>query len=394
MKIAICGAGIAGPTLAHFLLRAGHEPMLIEAAPAFRTGGYVVDFWGLGFTVAERMGVIDAVLERGYQAEEVRLVTRDGHAAGGFKADVFRRMTHDRFTSIPRGDLAEILFESVEDRVETRFGDSVAALHDIGDGMEVWLKSGESRAVDMVVGADGLHSRVRQLVWGDQAGFERPLGYHVAAFEAAGYPRRDDNVYVTHSEPGVSLARFSLRGDRTLFMMLFSDEHFGAATPEDAANQRALLHSVFGGAGWEAREMLDVLDRTGTFYFDRVSQIEMPEWSRGRVVLLGDAAACASLMAGEGTGLAMTEAYVLAGELGRSGGDVVAAARAYEARLRHFIGAKQKAARGLAGSMIPETAFGVWIQRIATRAMVLPPVADFFIGDSLRDDFVLPDYEF
>ncbi|MBJ3776222.1 FAD-binding domain [Acuticoccus mangrovi] len=392
MKIGICGAGIAGPCLAHFLLRSGHEVTLIEHAPSFRSGGYVIDFWGVGYDVAERMGLVEPILAAGYRVKEVRLLKADGSVGGGFSTDVFGRMIGDRFTSLPRGDLAAIIYGTVKDRVETLFGDTVTALDDDGAGVSAHLASGAIRRFDLMVGADGLHSTVRRLVWGDIAA-ERPLGYHVAAFEAVGYPHRDENVYVTHAEPGLSLSRFAMRDDRTLFLMIFSAAHMPEAEPRDDAERRALLHKVFGTVGWEAAEFLAALDAADDVYFDRVSQIEMPEWSRGRTVLVGDAAACASLLAGEGTGLAMTEAYVLAGELQRAGGDVSAALAAYEARLRPFLAEKQKSARAFAASFTPETAFGVWLRRVATRLLVIPPIADYFVGESVRDDFTLPAYD-
>ena len=392
MKIAINGAGVAGPTLAYWLERSGHEPTLIERAPTFRTGGYIIDFWGVGYSIAERMGLIEPIRQRGYLVEEVRLVKANGRASG-FSAEVFGRMTGNRFTSIPRGDLAATIFEAVANKVETLFGDSVAEIRDTGAGVDVRLESGANRTFDLLVGADGLHSQVRRLAWGEQERFERPLGYYVAAFETEGYPRRDENVYVSYAEPGRSISRFSMRGDRTLFLLVFAASDLRSPEPEDDATQRAALHSVFDASGWEARDILGVLDRTEEIYFDRVSQIEVPEWSKGRSVLIGDAAACPSLLAGEGTGLAMTEAYVLAGELHRAGGDVAAALSAYETRLRPFIAAKQKSARAFASFFAPKTAFGVWLRRAATKLMAIPPLADLLMGNSVKDDFDLPDFE-
>ncbi len=394
MKIAIQGAGVVGPTLAFWLLRGGHEVTLIEQAPYFRAGGYVIDFWGLGYTIAERMGLIEAVRAHGYQVEEVRLVNERGARVGGFSADVFGRMTKGRFTSLPRGDLARIIFDAVQDKVETRFGDSVAAISDASDGVDVTLESGATRRFDLLVGADGLHSRVRSLLWGAQTAFERPMGFYVAAFRASGYPRRDENVYLSYAEPGRSIARFSMRNDETLFLFIFAAARLPGAEPHDDAGRKAALKAIFGASGWEAREILEALESADTeLYFDRVSQIEVLHWSLGRTVLLGDAAACVSLLAGEGTGLGMTEAYVLAGELQRAAGDIPAALKAYEARLRPFLLKKQASARALASSFAPATGFGIWVRQAVTRLMVFPPVADFFMGRSLRDDFDLPDYE-
>jgi 2-polyprenyl-6-methoxyphenol hydroxylase-like FAD-dependent oxidoreductase len=391
MKVAICGAGVAGPTLAYWLERAGHEPTLIEIAPTFRTGGYIIDFWGVGYDVAERMGLTEELHSVGYRVEEVRFVRADGSKAGGFSADVFRRMTHDRYTSLQRGDLARVICDSIGGRVEMLFGQTIVSLKDSGHEVVVELSGGETRAFDLVVGADGLHSTVRRLILGDQAEFERPLGYHVAAFEVDCYPHRDDNVYVSYAEPGRSISRFAMCGERTMFLFVMADAHMPAGPVEALADQKGLLRDVFGESEWEAGEILSAMDGVNEIYFDTVSQIEAPQWSKGRSVLIGDAAVCVSLLAGEGTGLAMAEAYVLAHSIHESRGDVRKALEAYEARLRPFLQDKQKSARDFAGSFAPKTAFGIWLRNVAMKLMVIPPVADLLIGGSVKDDFELPD---
>ncbi|MEZ5969992.1 MAG: FAD-binding domain [Hyphomonas sp.] len=392
MKIAISGAGVAGPALAHWLLRTGHEPTLIEEAPEFRAGGYVIDFWGIGYDVIEKMGILPEVLARGYQVQEVRLVKGSGAKAAGFSADVFRRMTHDRFTSLPRGDLAEIIYDSVKDKAETLFGNSVTKVQDMGDAVSVTLLSGETRNFDLLVGADGLHSNVRRLVWGEQEAFERPVGFHVAAFVCSDYRHRDEDAYVSFAVPDLSISRFALRDNRTLALFIFGNDRMTGPMPHTTADKKALLHQIFAGAGWETHDLLDAMDETNEIYLDRVSQSVVPSWSKGRTVLIGDAAACPSLLAGEGTGLAIAEAYVLAGELKQAGSDLPAALRAYETRLRPFLEGKQKAALAMASTFAPKTKFGIWLRNMATHLMVIPPIADMFVGDSVKDDVDLPDY--
>ncbi|VBA35225.1 6-hydroxynicotinate 3-monooxygenase [Mycobacterium innocens] len=239
---------------------------------------------------------------------------------------------------------------------------------------------------DLVIGADGLHSNVRGLVLGPERNYEHYLGCKVAAWVVDGYRPRDDLSYVTYNIPGRQVGRSALRGDRTIFLFIFRAEHDSVGeAPKDQ------LRNEFGGAGWECREILATLGDVDDLYFDVVSQIRMESWSRDRELLIGDAAGCISLLGGEGTGLAMTEAYVLAGELERAGGDHRRAFEAYAARLRPFVESKQAAATKFIGYFATRTRFGLWLRNMALRTMNFRPPATFSAG-SVRDDFELPDY--
>jgi 2-polyprenyl-6-methoxyphenol hydroxylase-like FAD-dependent oxidoreductase len=391
LRIAISGAGIAGPTLAHWLLRSGHVPTLVECAPAFRTGGYVIDFWGSGYEVIRRMGLEQAVLDAGYPVRALRSVGRDGEVLASLHTEGFRELAGGGFTSIPRGDLAAIVHASLGDRAETIFGDSIAALEQHGGGVRVVLDRGGERDFDLVIGADGLHSGVRRLVFGPEADYENRLGCHVAACVVEGYRPRDELVYVTHNVPDRQVGRFALRGDRTLFLFVFRSRE--QAIADDTDVHKAILRREFADAGWECPRILAAVDAADALYFDVVSQIRMPRWSQGRVALVGDAAACVSLLAGEGTGLAMTEACVLAGELARANGDHRVAFARYETLLRPLIAGKQRAATHFVSFFATRTRLGLWLRNQAMRAMNLGPVFRRLAGRSLRDDFDLPDYD-
>jgi 2-polyprenyl-6-methoxyphenol hydroxylase-like FAD-dependent oxidoreductase len=392
MKIAINGAGIAGPTLACWLVRTGHEVLLIEHSPQLRSGGYAIDFWGVGYDIAEKMGLLPRIKKLGYQVKEMRYVDKHGRKSGGFPVDIFGRMTGGRFTELRRSDLAATIFGALQGKAETIFGDSVAGIEDTGNCVRVAFDHAAPREVDLVIGADGLHSRVRRLVFGPEAQFEVALGLHVAAFEADGYLPHEELVAVSHSVPGRQVTRLSMQDGKTLFLFVFRDEYMEAETPSGEEERKAALQRIFADMEWECPRILEAMADAGDFYFDRVSQIRMEHWARGRTALIGDAAACVSLLAGEGTGLAMAEAYSLAGELHRCRGDHGAAFAGYQERMMPFLRRKQESALKFASSFAPKSGFGITFRDTASMLLRIPLLANFLIGRVLQDDISLQDY--
>jgi 2-polyprenyl-6-methoxyphenol hydroxylase-like FAD-dependent oxidoreductase len=388
VRIVINGIGVAGPALAYWLHKAGHDVLLVEEAPRIRAGGFIIDFWGIGYHIARQMGVIDDIRALGYQVREVRFVDRTGRKTGGFDVDVFHRVTHGDFTSVRRSDISATIYRAIDGKVEAIFGDSIASIDDTGTRVRVQFDHAPAREVDLVIGADGLHSRVRRLVFGPESNFAASLGYHVAAFEAEGYRPREELVYISHGLPGRQISRFSMRDDRTLFLFIFRDELI-----EGHEEPKSVLRRVFAGAGWEWPQIEAEMERAPEIYFDTVSQIRMDRWTKGRVALIGDAAACVSLMGGEGTGLAIAEAYVLAGELHACGSDFATAFGRYEQRLMPFLRSKQRSAAGFASSFAPKTSLGIAFRNQITRLMQVPFIADWAIGRAFRDDITLPRYD-
>jgi 2-polyprenyl-6-methoxyphenol hydroxylase-like FAD-dependent oxidoreductase len=395
MRIIINGAGIAGPTLAYWLRKAGHEVVLVEAAPKLRTGGYVIDFGLVGYDIAEKMGLIPRLRELGYRVKETRLVDRQGRTNASLMTDSLARLTHDRYVSLPRSDLAATIYGALDGTVETIFGDSVASIEEAGSCVRVGFDHAPPREADLVIGADGLHSRVRQLVFGPDAGVEVSLGYQAAAFEVEGYRPRDELVYLGYGVPGRQIFRFSMREDKTLFLFAFRDEYLHGESPANDEERKAVLTQVFADVGWECPQILAAMASVGNIYFDRVSQIRLDRWSKGHTALVGDAAACVSLLAGQGSILAMAEAYVLAGELRNCGGDYGAAFARYEEQLMALLKRKQKSAAKFASSFAPKTAMGIAFRSLVTRLMGrLPFVVEFFLGREMRDQVQLHDSGF
>ena len=391
--ILISGIGIAGPTLAYWLAARDFKPTLVERAPCLRTSGYVIDFWGVGYDVADRMGLLPDLRRDGYDVQEVRFVDACGRRVGGFSVDVFRRLTNGRYVSLARGDLAQLIYRKIDGCCQTIFDDSVTRIEQEGDSVCVEFERAPPRHFDLVIGADGLHSQIRRLVFAsNEDRFENYLGFMVAAFEVAGYRPRDEAVYVSYALPGKQVARFAMREDRTLFLFVWACDEPPTFNQHDTNTPREILRTTFGDAGWECRRILASLDELDGIYFDRVSQIRMDAWSKGRVALVGDAAFCPSLLAGQGSALAMAAAYVLAGELTKTRSDPEEAFRRYESLLRPLISSKQMAAERFAGAFAPRTRFGLFLRNQITKAFAIPLVAKLAMGPSLMDRIDLPDY--
>lgn len=388
--VLISGAGIAGPTLAFWLKAAGFEPTLIERAPALRTGGYVIDFWGLGYDIAERMGLAEDINRVGYHMRELRIVDDRGKRITGFGAEIFRELTGGRYVTLGRSDLSRLLFEKIKDTTEVIFDNEIVGLEQTSGCVEVQLSHGGSRRFDLVIGADGLHSQVRRLVFGPQSRFEKHLGYLVAAFEVSGYRPRDEDIYVLYGLPGRMVGRFTMRDDRMLFLFVFAAG--SGPVPTSLEEQKALLRETYRDGKWECPRILEEMDRTDELYFDRVSQIRMDSWSQGRVALVGDAAFCVSLLAGQGSALAMISAYVLAGELANARGGYEEAFKNYEAFLRSYITTKQRGAERFAAAFAPRTRFGLWFRNQVVRTFAIPGLARLGIGQDIVDTLKLPDW--
>ncbi|HEX5756384.1 MAG TPA: FAD-binding domain [Arenimonas sp.] len=392
MKVAINGAGIAGTALAYWLSKCGHEVLLIERAPELRTGGFAINLWGIGFDALERMGLLPGLLELQHHSDELRMVDRSGRTRGGYPSSVLLKLAKGRMATLARSDIAAAIYGALDDRVETLFGDSIGAIDDDGTRVRVHFEHAPPREVDLVIGADGLHSRIRQIAFGPDDRFEHALGCHVASFEVAGYRPRNGNAYVAHTAAGRYVARFPLRDDRMLFFVLLRDEHLGGPAPTCQLERKAALTHALAGIGWESATILSALERVDDIYFDSISQIRMDAWAKGGVALIGDAAACPSLIAGEGAGFALAEAYVLAGELHRHGGDTGAALAQYQSRLQAVVARKQKQAEGLVASFVPRTELGVRVRDYATLLMRLPVFPRLLMGRYFHDEVALPEY--
>jgi 2-polyprenyl-6-methoxyphenol hydroxylase-like FAD-dependent oxidoreductase len=233
---------------------------------------------------------------------------------------------------------------------------------------------------------------VRELLWGPDKNFVKYLGYYCASFITTNYGHREERAYTSYAEPGRLISRYALRGGRTAFLFIFAREQAFEQQPNFEI-AKGILRSIFEGDRWiEVPEILKRLETCDDLYFDSVSQVRMPAWSRGRIVLVGDAAYCPSLLAGEGAGFALAGAYLLGGELQRASGDHLTAFHAYEQRFRPFIERKQQSARQFASSFTPRTRLGLFVRDLVLRATSISFVSNWLMRRFVTDQFELPDY--
>ena len=381
MRVLISGAGIAGLTAAFWLQRYGFAPTLVERAPALVTGGYKIDVRGTALEVLRRMGIHDAVVAASTDMRGALLVDRDGKVINEMSGDAFGHRAGED-VEIVRGTLCQILMDRIC-QAEFIFGDSIRSISQSSDSVRVELTRNSPREFDLVIGADGLHSNVRGLVFGDETRFVHELGLYLCVYTVPNYLHLD-RLEVQYSELGRVAAIWSSRGDAN------AKACFGFAAPSvqidlrDKAEQQQLLKNAYDGIGWEVPRLLELMPSAPDLYFDAAAQIRMAQWSQGRVALAGDAGYCASPMSGQGTSLALIGAYVLAGELAAASGVYQAAFQQYERQMRPFVALNQELAVRSAKLMRPkEEGLSTWlleqIMRIAPGRLI-----EFFIDRSTR----------
>lgn len=392
LKVLIAGAGIAGPALAFWLGRYGVRATVVEQAPQLRTGGQLVDIRGTAREVVRRTGLEATVRAARTTADGLSFVDARGRRQASVRAEGFGGDGPVTENEILRGRLSEIFHDATRDDADYVFGDRIRAVDDRPDGVLVEFEHAPAQVFDMVIGADGLHSGLRELVFGPVA--LRHLDMYLA-FWTADNDLGLEGWSEAYSEPGRTVgARAINDDDAVMAFMAFTSAAF-AYDHRDLGALKAVLRSRAAGMGWVADRLIAQIDDAPDFYFDSCSLVELAGWSRGRVGLIGDAAFCASPLSGHGTTMALVAAYVLAGEIARADGDHIGAFRAYEARLRPWITRIQRFAEGNGASMTPNTALGIAFRRYALRLQELLPVGSFLMRNEIRmsSGFTLPDYQ-
>ncbi|GLW34797.1 FAD-dependent monooxygenase [Actinoplanes regularis] len=366
-RVLISGAGIGGPALAFWLVKRGFQVTVVERAAELRAAGYKVDVRGAATEVLRKMDLLAPAQAADTGMRQITYVKRDGGSIAELPADLLMGRRGDDL-EIMRGDLTRILYDATAAQVEYVFGDSVTSLVDGPDGVDVTFEKGAPRRFDHVVGADGLHSATRRLVFG-----EVPLdhlGAYISIFSLPEVPNdlgvvREELMY---SRPGRLVFAYAMDPDQPARVGMAYASPEVAYDRRDTAAQKAMVRAAFAGQGWRVDEFLAAMDAAPDFYFDSMSQVQLPSWSSGRVALLGDAAHCPSPASGQGTSLALVGAYVLGRHLGEPDGFA-----AYQDAMRPYVEKNLAFGRKMAKDMVPSSRLSIAFRNYGMRTLKFHP---------------------
>ncbi|MHA6618334.1 FAD-dependent monooxygenase [Pseudonocardia sp. DLS-67] len=368
MKVAICGAGISGLALAHRMHAHGCDVVVLERAHGPREQGYMIDFFGPGFDAAEAMGLLPTLQERAHPIDEASYVDAAGRTTANLSFARFAATENGRLLSLLRSELEAVLREQLPAAVELRFGAGVADVRERPDGVEIGLADGTRLSADLLVGADGIHSTVRRLVFGEERRFLRYLGFHTAAFQfedAVVEEATRHRVCLTDTAAR-QMGIYGLGGGRVATFAVHRTPD--PTLPVDA---RSAVQEEYRSLGWLVPRALAACPPSAKVFYDQVAQIEMPRWSSGRVTLLGDACAAVSLLAGQGASLGLGGAYVLAEALAEAP-TIEAGLDRYERTWRPISADRQEVGRRAARWFLPASQRLVLLRRAMLKLGGLP----------------------
>ncbi|KAB2381877.1 FAD-dependent monooxygenase [Actinomadura montaniterrae] len=362
--VLISGAGVGGPTLAYWLAARGFATTVVERSAGLRTSGNPVDVRGPAVTVAERMGVMDRLREAATDVTAMSFVNASGREVGRVDMRALARAAGSGEAEVTRTDLAKILYEASRDSAEFLFDDTITSMSQDDDGVDVTFENAAPRRFDLVIGADGQHSRTRRLAFGPESRFVGHAGLYVATMQWDGRAA-DQRDVVLHNTPGRLVSVHPVHG-RSLAAFIFRSPAIEGFDPRDVEQHKRIVIDAYSGGGWRLPELLDRVRTADDLWLDSVSRVRLDRWHNGRIALLGDAASSVSLF-GDGSTMAMAGAYTLAEELAATPADHRAAFARYEAKHRTLVDPKQNNVSAAAALMVPRTRTAIAARNMATR---------------------------
>ncbi|WP_347955881.1 FAD-dependent monooxygenase [Gordonia aichiensis] len=392
LDILISGASIAGPAAALLLARQGHRVTVVERASALRDGGQTVDLRGAGRTVMTRLGLADAAGARLLQQRGIATVDADGRRRSALPVEAFGGNGIVSTHEILRGDLAAVLVEPLPTTVEFLWIDTVVSLDEHRDRVDVTFENAPPRSFDLVIGADGLGSAVRRAAFGDDAAHLRPIGLRYAWFTAQ-IDAELDGWYLLHAARGgrVVSARPSRTG--TEVKASLAVRGVDPVPLVDRESQWRMLEREFADVGWVAPQLLDRMRTAPDWAYADLAQVRMERFVTGRIALVGDAGYCPTPLTGLGTTLALVGAYVLAGELGRSDGNVAGALAGYQEVMRPFVAKAGQLPPGGVAGYAPRSRAAVALSRFSYWSMNRWPMRPLLTAQFAKADGIdLPAY--
>ncbi|MGY0501673.1 FAD-dependent monooxygenase [Nocardia sp. FBN12] len=386
--VLISGASIAGPALAFWLRRHGFEVTVVEKSTGVRDGGYPIDVRGTAVAVAHRMGILPRLRQAHIDTRRVSFLDADGSRAAVVHPQAVVGGVDGHDLEIPRGTLTDVLYTAVRDDVEFLFDDAIDALTEHDHGVDVTFRSGAHRSFDLVVGADGMHSRTRALTFGPEQDYLRYLGY---CFSICTMPNTFglSHEALVWNTPGRAAALYAVgNSDDVHALLTFAHPEPAHEALRDNGTRDELITTVFGDDGWQVPMIVDAMRHAPDQFFDTVSQIHLPRWSSGRVAFVGDAAYAPSFLTGQGSSLALVGAYMLAHALATHD-DHTAAFTAYERASRGFVELNQAQISTGEAALFPTTAEALEARNHRLRGLTTSPPTT---GRPAHTALTLPDH--
>lgn len=366
MRVLICGGGIAGLTLAYWLHHYSISVVVIEQAEDIRHDGYGLDFYGTGYDVAERMGILEQLQQQQIPFENVDYVDATGKFIVHISIALMQKIMRNRYMALMHWTLEDVLYDTIAHNVEVRYGTTLTATHANPTGVAVTFNDGTTANFDVLVGADGVHSQVRRLIFGADGLFQHYLGYYFASYHL---PDRYGigHAWKNYTEPGRLTGAYCSNHEGEIITFLMYKTADKGYIPRE--QRLPCLQQAFTGMGWITQQLLQDIRNPDAIFLDTMTQIQMPHWHQGRVVLVGDACGCPTSLSGQGASMAMGGAYILAQALHETS-DYETAFSRYEHQVRPHVEQGQKNARSLSGTFLPSSRIELIMQRLLLKLLM------------------------